>query len=66
MVYSQPGTRNLDPASPTRQTILDPARLKKESMGKHPEPKYNGNITTVIENREQLEAELCKSGRGLP
>lgn len=59
-------THNLDPASPARQTILDLERLKKERLGKHPEPKYDGNITTVIEYREQLEAALRKPGRGYP
>ena len=60
-------TRNLDPASPARRTILDLARLKDKRMGKHPEPKCDGNITTaVIENRGQLEAAVCEPGKGYP
>jgi hypothetical protein len=45
-------TRHLDPPSRARQTILDLERLKKKRLGKHPEPRYDGNITTVIEYRE--------------
>lgn len=57
-------TRNLDPASPAWQVILDLAKLKKERFGKH--PKYEGNITTVIENQSQLEAVLSIPGRDYP
>jgi hypothetical protein len=57
-------TRNLDPASPAWQVILDLAKLKKKRLGKH--MKYDGNITAVIENQSQLEAALRIPGRDLP
>ena len=57
-------TRNLDPASPAWRTILDLAQLKKERLGKH--PKYERNITAIIQNKLQLEATLCIPGRDYP
>jgi hypothetical protein len=56
-------TRNLDPASPARQTWHDSRRRRS---GKHPEPKYDADdISTMIENGEQLEV-LLRKKEGLP
>lgn len=57
-------SRNLDPASPAWQIVLDFAQLKQARLGKH--PKYHGNITALIQNKSQLEAALRIPGRDLP
>jgi hypothetical protein len=57
-------TRNLNPANPGCQLILDLAQLKKERLGKH--PKYEGNITTLIANKSQLDTALAIRGRDHP
>jgi len=56
--------RNLDPEGPAWKMVVEFAGLKKERFGTH--PKYAGNITCLIETKEQLEQVHKWPGRDLP